>query len=137
MIRIFLLKLLFLAHLVYVFIYFCFSGPHPQHMEVPRLRVKLELQLLAYATATVMPDPRRICTLHYSSQQHQILNPLNAARDWTHVLMITSQIHFLCDTVGTPYLFFNLVFFAYFFLYLFLMVIDLQCWDSIKRTADS
>ena len=35
-----------------LFISLCFLGPHPQHMEVPRLRVELELQLLAYATAT-------------------------------------------------------------------------------------
>ena len=28
-----------------VLFYFCFLGPHPQHMEVPRLGVKLELQL--------------------------------------------------------------------------------------------
>ena len=58
-----------------------FLGPHPWHMEVPRLGVKLELQLLAYATATATPDPRRICALHYSSWQHQILNPLSKARD--------------------------------------------------------
>ena len=38
-------------------IFFFFLGPHPQHMEVPRLGVKLELQMLAYTTATAMPDP--------------------------------------------------------------------------------
>ena len=37
------------------FFLFVFLGPHPQHMEVPRLGVEPELQLLAYATA--MPDP--------------------------------------------------------------------------------
>ena len=31
---------------------FCFLGPHPWYMEVPRLGVKLELQLPASATAT-------------------------------------------------------------------------------------
>ena len=36
--------------------YFCFLGPHPGHMEVPRLGVKWELQLPAYTTATAMPD---------------------------------------------------------------------------------
>ena len=30
---------------------FFFLGPHPWHMEVPRLWVKLELQLQAYTTA--------------------------------------------------------------------------------------
>ena len=29
-----------------------FLGPHPQHMEVPRLGVESELQLLARTTAT-------------------------------------------------------------------------------------
>ena len=34
---------------------FVFLGPHPRHMEVPRLGVESELQLPAYATATAMP----------------------------------------------------------------------------------
>ena len=34
-----------------IFLYF-FSGPHPHHMEVPRLGVESELQLPAYTTAT-------------------------------------------------------------------------------------
>jgi len=36
--------------------FFVFPGPHPQHMEVPRLEVKLELQLPAYTTATATWD---------------------------------------------------------------------------------
>ena len=48
-----------------------------------------ELQMLAKA----MPDPSRVCILHHSSQQHQILNPLSKARGQTHVLMDTSQVH--------------------------------------------
>ena len=39
------------------FFFFVFLGPHPWHMEVPRLGVKSELQLPAYTTATVTPDP--------------------------------------------------------------------------------
>ena len=66
-----------------------FLGPHLRHMEVPRLGVKSELQLSACATAT--RDPSRVCDLHHSSQQHQILNPLSEARDQTHVLMDASQ----------------------------------------------
>ena len=61
-------------------------------MEIPRLRVKSELELPAYATATAMPDPSRICDLHHSSQQCWILNPLSKARDQTCILMDTSQI---------------------------------------------
>ena len=53
---------------------------------------KLELQLPVYATATAMWDPSRICDLHHSSEQCQVLNPLSEARDRTHILMDTSQV---------------------------------------------
>jgi len=72
--------------------YFSFLGPHPQHTEVPRLGVELELQLSAYTTATAMPDLSCICDLHHSSWQHWILNPLSKARDWTCIIMDTSQV---------------------------------------------
>jgi len=62
------------------FFFFFFIG---RHMEVPRLGVESELQLLAYTTATATPGPSHICDLHYSSWQHQILNPLREARDRT------------------------------------------------------
>ena len=58
-----------------------FLGLHPQHMEVPRLRVHSELLLPAYTRATAMPDLSRICDLHHSEWQRQILNPLSKARD--------------------------------------------------------
>ena len=51
-------------------------------MEVPRLGIKSELQLLVYTTDTAMWDLSCVCTLHNSSQQHQILNLLSEARDW-------------------------------------------------------
>ena len=44
----------------------CVLGPHPWHMEVPRLGVKLELQLLACTTATAMQGPSCTCNLHHS-----------------------------------------------------------------------
>ena len=64
-----------------------FLGPHPWHMEVPRLGIDLELQLLAYTTATATQDP-----------------PLSEAKNRTHVLMDmdTSRIHFRCTAVGAP-----------------------------------
>ena len=49
---------------IYLFIYFL--GPHPWHMEVPRLGLEFKLQLLAYATATAMWDPSCICNPHHS-----------------------------------------------------------------------
>ena len=77
------------------------------HIEIPRLGVQLELLLLAYTTATAAPDSSRICDLHHSSQQHQLLNPLSEARDRTYNLMVSSQIHFRCATMGTPVLIFR------------------------------
>ena len=71
-------------------------------MEVPRLEVESELPLSAYTTATAMLDLSHICGLHYSSQQHQILNPVSLDRDQTHNLMVTSWIHFHCATTGIP-----------------------------------
>ena len=53
-------------------------------MEIPRLGVESELQLPAYTTATEMRDPRP-----------------TEARDRTHILMDTSQIHFHWATMGT------------------------------------
>ena len=41
-------------------------------------------------TATATWDLSLICDLHYSSQEHQILNSLSKARDRTCVLMDTS-----------------------------------------------
>ena len=71
-------------------------------MEVPRLGVKLELQLLACTTATATRDPSRVCDLHHSSQQRQILNALSKARDQTRILTDTHQVCFRQATVGTP-----------------------------------
>ena len=58
-----------------------FLGLYPWHMEIPRLGVKSELQLLAYTAATATQDPGRVCTLHHSSWQHWIPDPLSKARD--------------------------------------------------------
>ena len=59
-------------------------------MEVPRLGVKWELQLPATATAT--PDLSCVCTLHHSSWQCQIFNPLSEARDGACILRDTDQV---------------------------------------------
>ena len=34
---------LFFLSFLFFFLFFCFLGPHPRHMEVPRLGVELEL----------------------------------------------------------------------------------------------
>ena len=75
-------------------------------MEVPSLEFESELQLPAYAPATASQDLSRLCHLHHSSWQHQILNPLTEARDQTHTLMDTSQVRYGCARTETPFLHF-------------------------------
>ena len=41
-------------------------------------------------------------SLHHSSEQCWILNPLSEARDQTRTLMVASRICFCCATMGTP-----------------------------------
>ena len=90
--------------ILFYFLSFIFLGLHLRHMKVPRLVVKLELPLLAYTTATAPPDRSRVCDLHHTSRQHQIPNPLIEVRDWTHIFMDTSWIHFCWATIGAPVL---------------------------------
>ena len=90
--------------------FFVFLGPHLRHMEVPRLGGESELQLLANVTATAKPYLSHVCDLFHSSRQHWIFNPLSEARDWTCVLVHTSQIHFHWAMMGTP----GIVFLFYF-----------------------
>ena len=75
----------------FFFLFCCFKAT-PTALEVPRLGMN-QLQLLAYARATETWDPSHVCNLHHNSQQFQILNSLNKARDWACVLMDTSQVH--------------------------------------------
>ena len=63
-------------------------------MEVSRLGVESELQLLAYIIATATPVTSSVLGLYLSSWQCRFPNPLGEARDGTHILMNTSQIHF-------------------------------------------
>ena len=65
-------------------------------MEVPGLGVELELQLPTHATATTtaMPDPSHIDSLHYSSWQHQILNPpsrIESMSSWILAGFVTAE----------------------------------------------
>ena len=87
---------------LFCFFFWLFRATPVQHMELPRPGVESALWLLAYTTATATQDPSQIWNPHYSSQQHQILNPLNKARDRTQSLLVPSQICFCCITTGTP-----------------------------------
>ena len=97
----FYITIILCLNFLFFFPFFLGGRPHPQHMEVPRLGVQLELQLLTYTTATATPDLSSVCDLH-SSQQCWILNPLSEARDRACHLIVPSQIHFHCATMGTP-----------------------------------
>ena len=74
-------------------------------MEVPRLGVELELQPLAYASAIAIRDLSYVWDLHHRSQCW-IPDPLSKARDWTYILMDSSQVCFHCATMGTLWEFF-------------------------------
>ena len=86
----------------FFFVFLSFLGPHPEHMEVPRLGVESELQPPASARATATPDPSHVCDLYHSSRQCQILDLLSEARDGTRSLTVPSWIHFCCAMTGTP-----------------------------------
>ena len=75
--------------LVMTFIYLFLFMAIPAAYGSSQARVASKLQLPAYATATAMPDPSCVCDLHYSSEQHRILNPLTEARDGTRILLDT------------------------------------------------
>ena len=49
------------------FLPFFFPGPHPWHMEVPRLGFESQLQLPAYTTDTAMTDPSHVCLVRFIS----------------------------------------------------------------------
>ena len=72
---------LFIIILLLLLLFWLFLGPHPQHIEVPRLGVRSDLQLLAYTIATAMRDLSLVCDLHHCSWQLLILNPLSEAKD--------------------------------------------------------
>ena len=81
-----------LFHFIILFL-FCFLGPHPRHMEVPRLGVESELQPPAFATATATPDPSCVCNLHHG----WIPDSLNEARiepasSWILVRFVSAAV---------------------------------------------
>ena len=63
------------------FFFFVLLGPHPQHMELPRLGVKSELHLPAYTTARATPDPSRDCDYTTAHGNTGSFNPLVEVRD--------------------------------------------------------
>ena len=89
------------------FFFLCFLGAVAYgNKEFPRLGrggswIRATIASLPHSHRNARSKPR---DLHHSSQQHQILNPLNKAREWTRILIDTSLIHFRWAMMGTPYI---------------------------------
>ena len=90
----------FFSYILSFFLFlFCFAGLHPGHMVVPRLGIQLQLQLPATALALApapapapaTQDPSRLCKLHHSSRQCQILNTrIEAETSWVLVGFVST-----------------------------------------------
>ena len=61
--------------LFHFFFIFCLFRAASMVYGGSQVGVELELEPLAYTTVIAMPDLSRICKLHHSSWQRQILNP--------------------------------------------------------------
>ena len=80
--------------LIIVFFFFFFLGPHLWHMEFPRLGAPS----LHHSNSNATAKPHL---------QHWILNPLNEARDQTHIIMDTNWVHNQLSHNGNYLIFFN------------------------------
>ena len=83
-------------HLCFLFLFLFFVvlaclGTHLRPIEVPRLGAESERQLSCQSAP--QPQHTESYDLCLSLCQCQILNPLSEARDWTPILMDTSQVH--------------------------------------------
>ena len=78
-----------MVYLQTLFMYLCifvFLGPHPRHMEVPRLGVESELQLLAHVTA--QQRQIRAISVTYTAAHGN-------AGSFLHTLQLTASIKFV------------------------------------------
>ena len=90
-------------HLIHIFLFFSFFlGPAPVAFGSSQARGQIGVQLPVYTTATAMQDPSHVCDLYHILRQYWILNPLNDARDGTHILVDTSWVCYHWATMGIP-----------------------------------
>ena len=85
------------------FFFFCLFRTAPMAYGSPLARGLIgAAAAVLHTTTTAMQDPSHVFDLHLSSQQHQILNLLSRARDWTCILVDTSRVHYHRATMGIP-----------------------------------
>ena len=110
-----------LYFLLYIFFVFCLFWATPAAYGGSQARGPIG----TIATSLPTADPSRICDLHHSSQQRQILNPLSEARDRTCNLRFVNH----WATTGTlPYSFQSLL-----EVYVFLLGTDAELSEELKR----
>ena len=87
-----------------LFSFVSFLGLHPSPLAygISWARGQIRTAAASLYHTTWTRDPSHICNLYHSSEQHQILNPLSRARDWTSILMDTSWVRYHWATMGTP-----------------------------------
>ena len=124
-------------NLIYLFIYFCFLGPHPGPVEFPRLGVELSYS----CRPQPQPQQRRIraMSLPYTTAHGSAHGPLSETKDRTHNLMVTSRICFHCSTRGAPirlnFFFYNDFYFFHYSLFtVFCQLFTVQQGDPVTYT---
>ena len=80
--------------LVTFFFFFCLFSAAPMACGGSQARGPIGAVAPAYTTATAIWGVSCICSLHHSSWQRQILNPLSEARDQTRVFMDASRVRY-------------------------------------------
>ena len=88
------------GRLFFFFFFLVFLGPHPRHMEVPRLGVKWGLKPLAYTTATAMRIWTKSAT--YSTAHGNVRSLTHGVRPRMEPTSHTSWVCFCWATMGTP-----------------------------------
>ena len=87
---------------LFFFLSFCYFMPSPMAYGGSQARGLIRATAAGLHQSHIKAGSERVCDLHRSSQQCQILNPQSKARDQTCNLMVPSQIRFCCAMTGTP-----------------------------------
>ena len=93
---------------IYLFIYCLFWAPLAAYGG-SQARGWIRTTAASLHHSTAMPDLSRVCDLHHSLWQCQILHPVNEARDWACILMDASQVRFCWATIGMPIYFISML----------------------------